>query len=489
MKVPTPGIIFDCDGVLIDSFAANYEAYRRALTLLVSPTLAALFSVSFFRSHWGKPWNEWLPIVAGAHTSEVRRVKAVFYPSCLSTYGRTLPGLAIFRKLQRQHWPVAIVSNGSRSSLNAVFAWLASIGLPTSSTTLCFTPSSQLCPKPAPDLILAARAALGCERCLLIDDRPEMAFEAARSAGIDFLCPSNGHHRLQTDLADWLRRAGVDISLDDPFGQSKPVGIILAAGRGERLYPGVPLFHKPLVDVGGRSAVGWAALALASFVDEILLVVNPHTGVAIEKAVRRELNGRPMAIRLIFQQHPVGVGDAVVLAANAVAEDTSAIVICGDNVLDSDDVMRVGLELRARTQTASAIVGVRMMRFDDAKRYAVLTETGGGAQILVEKPAAPQSPLCWCGPLGFTSLHHLRTRMMKGEGAGVFCQQPTICELVNTYLAQGRGCSVLLDGPWFDIGTPESLREGSQVFRQLHTHMPAMALTTGGQQCRNDVLR
>jgi bifunctional N-acetylglucosamine-1-phosphate-uridyltransferase/glucosamine-1-phosphate-acetyltransferase GlmU-like protein len=86
--------------------------------------------------------------------------------------------------------------------------------------------------------------------------------------------------------------------------------VVPAAGSGSRLaLPG----PKPLAPVAGRAMLDRVLDLYAPWVDETLLVVSPSGRDAIE----RHCSGRAPEVRLVVQESPTGMLDAILLAADA----------------------------------------------------------------------------------------------------------------------------------------------------------------------------
>lgn len=92
-------LVFDFDGVLIDSRKAVKDAYRVA-------------GVEMPDSAWGQPWHTWLPRLVGPRAIEVHKLKNLAYRGMLFA-GRVPsgPGLPVFQLALRHpqaFWPCII---------------------------------------------------------------------------------------------------------------------------------------------------------------------------------------------------------------------------------------------------------------------------------------------------------------------------------------------------------------------------------------------
>lgn len=233
--------------------------------------------------------------------------------------------------------------------------------------------------------------------------------------------------------------------------------IILGGGRGTRLNGIAAPYAKTLLQVGGLPVIAYAARAVAPYVDQIVLVAHPSTATAVHAAVLHGVDRPGVVIHRAFQHEPRGMADAIRIGLEALDADMPAVVMCGDNiVLDGRNVGNV-LERVAGDGPRGLAWTYREVPLEEARRFSVLREDGGGHGRLVEKPAEPPSNICWCGPIAFRSAAdaHARVLQLAPSARGEY----EASDLINSYLQVGESSRVPLVGPWFDVGTPESLAE------------------------------
>ncbi|WP_104202556.1 HAD family hydrolase [Billgrantia saliphila] len=202
MSAPT--LIFDCDGVLVDSETIAEAtlvrqladllpdiprdvALRQALGMTTADILAQLEAQSAHRLP-----EDALSRIDGAIEArlaeEVRAIEGVV---------ETVAGLRL---------PLAIVSNSRR---RRVVASLATTGLDAwLSEVPLFTAEQVERPKPAPDLYLFAARSLGCapRDCLVVEDSVS-GVTAAHAAGMMVIGFTGASH-IEDGHAERLRRAG-----------------------------------------------------------------------------------------------------------------------------------------------------------------------------------------------------------------------------------------------------------------------------------------
>ncbi len=196
--------------------------------------------------------------------------------------------------------------------------------------------------------------------------------------------------------------------------QRPRAAVILAAGHGSRMKSSLA---KPLHHVGGRSMLDWSlALADAAGADRKVVVWGAHAPSIKERA---EAAGAAAAL----QDPPQGTGDAVKMAAEALADfDGDVIVLYADTPL-----IRPGT-VSAVFDALAGGAGVSVLGFepDEPGAYGRLIETqAGDLEAIVEaKEATPEQlevRLCNSGVLAadakllFELLGEVTNDNAKGE--------------------------------------------------------------------------
>ena len=104
-------------------------------------------------------------------------------------------------------------------------------------------------------------------------------------------------------------------------------GVILAAGRGSRLFPVSAGRPKHALPIAGVPIIARAVRAVREAgVKEVAVVTSPSNEAALREATRDE-----GPLTFLRQEEPRGTGDAV-LAARAFLEGSPALLYLGDRV-------------------------------------------------------------------------------------------------------------------------------------------------------------
>jgi HAD superfamily hydrolase (TIGR01509 family) len=174
------GLIFDCDGTLVDSMPFHMKAWEHVIT-----SSGATWEPEFFTSRKGMPeekivvsYNE--RFAAALDPIETVRIKHQFFRAHASEFKPIPNVLAIVLKYHGM-LPMAVVSGGVREIVDLE---LEALGIKDFFRTI-LTADDDIRPKPAPDIFLEAAARLGIapEHCQVFEDG-DLGLEGARRAGM-----------------------------------------------------------------------------------------------------------------------------------------------------------------------------------------------------------------------------------------------------------------------------------------------------------------
>lgn len=201
-------VIFDMDGVLVDSGAYHRAAWRALLEELG----AEPEDDEFWRLTIGRPVEEALPVLLGRplSTQEIARYskrKTDLYHQLADGRFPPVPGAVAFvRALERQNIPRALATSASPRSVRAV---LSDLDL-TEQFPVVVTADDVERGKPDPEVYLAAALQLNVSpsHCLVFEDSL-VGIEAARRAGMVSIGLTTAHTEAE------LRKAGAVRVLTD----------------------------------------------------------------------------------------------------------------------------------------------------------------------------------------------------------------------------------------------------------------------------------
>lgn len=161
------GLLVDMDGTLVDTAAANYEAYAEALAEAGVKTSRTEFD----GVATGKNWRQFLPAllaeVTAADPAIVAARKAEIYPAKLGLT-RVNEALVSLIRSGRPQWRTALVTTASAANVAAILGYHR---LDTLFDTIV-TGTDVNCHKPDPEAycVAAARLAIQPDECLVVED-------------------------------------------------------------------------------------------------------------------------------------------------------------------------------------------------------------------------------------------------------------------------------------------------------------------------------
>jgi len=233
-------------------------------------------------------------------------------------------------------------------------------------------------------------------------------------------------------------------------------GIILAGGRGTRLYPLTLATSKQLLPVYDKPLIYYSLTTLMlAGIREILIITTPEQ---IDQFKRLLGDGRQWGVELSFaiQDHPGGIAEAFLIGREFLAGGPSALIL-GDNIFYGSSLRTLLHETAEQSQGATVFASW----VDDPERYGLVEfDSAFRALRIVEKPPVPKSNYAVTG-LYFYDAHAVDiVREMRPSARG----ELEISDLNQRYLERGelhvrrfgRGYA------WLDAGTHESLLEASQ---------------------------
>ena len=164
-------------------------------------------------------------------------------------------------------------------------------------------------------------------------------------------------------------------------------GIILAGGRGTRLYPLTLATSKQLLPVYDKPLIYYSLTTLMmAGLREILIITTPEE---IDQFRRLLGDGRQWGIELSFaiQDHPGGIAEAFLIGRDFLAGGSSALIL-GDNIFYGDN-LRALLRTSAQQSRGATVFACWV---DDPERYGVIEFDPSHRPLrIVEKPKAPKS--------------------------------------------------------------------------------------------------
>ena len=245
-------------------------------------------------------------------------------------------------------------------------------------------------------------------------------------------------------------------------------GIILAGGKGTRLYPLTIATSKQMLPVYDKPMVYYPlSMLMLAGIREILIISTPEALPGFRQLLK-DGSQWGLAFEYAEQAEPRGLADAFLVGRDFI-QGSSVCLILGDNILYGEGIISL-LQNCALLKEGAIIFGYKV---HDPQRYGVVEFDSEGRVIsLEEKPAHPKSSYAVPGIYFYDDQVVSIAETLEPSARG----EIEITDLNKVYLERGclkaktfgRGVA------WLDAGTHESLLHAASFIQTIQERQGLM---------------
>lgn len=238
-------------------------------------------------------------------------------------------------------------------------------------------------------------------------------------------------------------------------------GIVLAAGKGTRLYPMTKPVCKPLLPVYDKPLIYYPiAILMQAGISDIMVIVPPD-----ETDTFRALlgDGEQYGLKITYAEQPVarGIADALLIGREFVGEDRVCLVL-GDNIFYAPNLGDT-LKQAAANEKGATVFGYWV---EDPHPFGVVEfDKDGKAISIEEKPRHPKSNYVIPGLYFYDNQVMEIAGNLKPSARG----ELEITDVNLEYLSRGQLQVIPLEKnfTWLDAGTADSLLAAAQTIKEI----------------------
>lgn len=245
-------------------------------------------------------------------------------------------------------------------------------------------------------------------------------------------------------------------------------GIILAGGKGTRLYPLTIGISKQLLPVYDKPMIYYPlSMLMLAGIREILIISTPED---LQQFVRILGDGSQWGLQFKYaeQAEPRGLADAFLVGKKFIGKDSVALIL-GDNIFYGRGLGKT-MQMASQVKDGATIFAYPVR---DPERYGVVSfDHQGKAVSIEEKPAVPKSNYAVPGMYFYDNHVVSMAEELEPSPRG----EIEITDINREYMRKGKLFVELLGRgvAWLDAGKHDSLLQASTFVQTVQDRQGLM---------------
>lgn len=233
-------------------------------------------------------------------------------------------------------------------------------------------------------------------------------------------------------------------------------GVVLAGGKGTRLYPCTLVVNKHLLPIYDRPMIYYPIQTLIKAgCKEILIVTGGENPGEFMRLIK---NGKEFGLDSVlysYQENPTGgIADALRLAKTFVGKDKFCVIL-GDNLILDDLSEHVIKFLKEPEGTAKVFI----KEIENPKSFGVAEIKDSKVINIIEKPSNPPTNFAVIGAYFYDHTVFDVIERVKPSRRG----EMEITDVNMDYINKGNLTYAKLNSQWLDTGSFTSLYEANCI--------------------------